>query len=340
MWKRVAAVVASLVVSGVFLWLALRDIPMAEVWGSIQQAQLTWVVAAVLSGVVAIWTRAVRWSGLLSGQITVRRSFYIYGITQFMNLLPFRMGEVARTILAARERVPIVTTASSIVVERLLDLVFVLGMLVIIVPQVDDLPASVVQSVTTFSVLAIAAFVVLLVLARYPDFAQRILNMLQSRIPMLERLPLDTLLDNALDGLRPLVDLNRFLHAVLWTFISWFFSWLIFYVSGLGLGIAADAILFHMMGLSLAAFAVAVPLTVGAVGPFQAGVIVAGAAFGVSEVLATAEGFMVHGLTILSYVICGTWGFLALGVRFVDVTQADKERRSDDADQAEGVPSA
>lgn len=328
MWKRAAAIAASLVVSGVFLWLALRDVPLADVWRSIQQAQLGWVVAAVLAGVLAIWTRGVRWSGLLDGQIPVRRSFYIYGITQFMNLLPLRMGEVARTVLAARERVPIVTTASSIVVERLLDLVFVLGMLAVIVPQVDDLPASVAQSVTTFSVLAIVAFVVLLVLARFPDVARRILNALQTRLPALQRLPLETLLDNALDGLRPLVDLNRFIHAVVWTGIAWFFSWLIFYTSALGLGIGADSVLFNMMGLSLAAFAVAVPLTVGAVGPFQAGVIVAGAAFGVSEVLATAEGFLVHGLTILSYVICGTWGFLALGVRLADVTRGGGDAKA------------
>ena len=44
---------------------------------------------------------------------------------------------------------------------------------------------------------------------------------------------------------------------------------------------------------------------------------------------------MVHGLTILSYVICGTWGFLALGVRFADITQNDKKKHGDSEDKAE-----
>jgi uncharacterized protein (TIRG00374 family) len=333
MWKRIGAILASLVVSGVFLWLAVRDVPVDEVMGSIRQANPLWMVLVVVVGLIGIYTRAIRWRGLVDNRLSQTRAFYIVGIMQLMNVLPLRMGEVARTVLAARERIPIVTTASSIVVERLLDMLFVLGMLSIVMTQADTLPASVSQTVVTFSVLAAIALVVLILLARYPKFARNILNAVQNRVPVLKRLPLETLLDNALDGLKPLVDMGRLTHAVVWTFVSWLCSWLMFYFSQLALGVPAGALAFPTLSLSLAAFSVAVPLTVGAVGPFQAAVKVAGDVFAVNAITATAMGFLVHGLTIIDYVISGTWGFLGMGVSFGEVTKTKEKPKNTVGDE-------
>jgi glycosyltransferase 2 family protein len=329
MWKRAGAIIASVIVSGVFLWLSLRDVPIAQVTDSIAHANIVWVVVTLGLGMAGIYARGVRWRGLVDDRVSVRHAFYIVGIMQFVNVLPLRMGEVARVVLATREDIPIVTTASSAVVERLLDLILVLAMLAVVAPRAQDIPPSVAQSITTFSVLAIIAFVVLLVLGRYPAFTRRLLLGIQQRVRLLQRFPLERLLDQMLDGLKPLTNRRRFIDAVIWTLIAWFCSWGTFYTGQVSLGISATALSFTTMCIALAAFAVAVPVTVAAVGPFQAAVIVAGVAFGVNDVLATALGFLIHGLTITSYIIAGTWGLLGIGVSLADITRRPASKPSE-----------
>jgi len=324
MWKRVAAIVASLVVSGFFLWLALRGVELQEVGGALRRASPGYSALALLVAVVGIFTRGLRWRGLVGDRVTVPRAFYIVGVMQLMNLLPLRLGEVARAALAAREEVPVATTASSILVERLLDLAFVLALLGVVTPQVEELPASVGASVRLFGVLAAVGTVGLVGLARFPGVVRGVLARLTGWFPVLERLPLEDLLTNALDGLKPLTDLRQFARAVWWTLVSWALSYGVFYFGGLALGVDASDVFFPALGLGLAAFAVALPVTVGAVGPFQGAVIVSGAAFGVPSVRATAVGFLVHGLTMASYAICGFWGAGALGASLGSLASSDE----------------
>ena len=116
---------ASLIVSGVFLWLALRDVPLTEVVNGIRQADFTWVLLSLLCVFGAQASRAVRWRGLLDNRIAFVQAFHILNVTMLLNQLPLRAGEVARSLLATRSNVPVVTAATSIVVERLLDVVTV-----------------------------------------------------------------------------------------------------------------------------------------------------------------------------------------------------------------------
>ncbi|MFZ4813510.1 MAG: lysylphosphatidylglycerol synthase transmembrane domain-containing protein [Phototrophicaceae bacterium] len=324
MWKRIVAILASIAVSAVFLWLAVRDIPLADIWQSLLQANPWWALAALVVGCLGIYTRGIRWRGLVNFQVTRARAFYIMGITFILNLLPLRIGEAARAVLATREKIPLMTAATSIIVERLLDVITVLIVLAVCFTQVETLPDAVRQSVLVFSVLAIIAFVVLIVLARFPDFSKRTLHAIVERIPLLERLPLESLLVNVLDGLRPLVVWGSFVHAVVWTLISWALSLTMFYLTQLALGYGADSLLNAALSLTLASFSVAVPLSVGAIGPFQGAVRLAGEALNVPGSLSTAMGFLVHGLTIAMYAITGIWGFLATGVSLADLTQRDE----------------
>ena len=114
--RRWVIVAASVLVSALFLWLALRDVPLTEVVAGIQQAELPWVLLSFIGVVCGLAARAVRWRGLLDSRISLVHAFHILNITMLLNQLPLRAGEVARTLLATRSGVPIVTAATSIVV--------------------------------------------------------------------------------------------------------------------------------------------------------------------------------------------------------------------------------
>ncbi len=323
MWKRIGAVVVSITVSALFLWLALRGIQIGEVWAEIQQANMGWIALSLVVGMLSIYTRAIRWQGLVDFKVNQRQAFYIVGVMFMLNLF-FRLGEVARTVLARRERIPVVTAATSIVVERLLDTVLVLVVLLIVVSRVPDMPPEVAANVSriapVFAALSVVAFVTLIVLARYPKFAHRMMHIFIDRIPLLKRFPLDDLLDHLLQGLKPLVEWRSAAHALGWTLISWLLSWVVFVVVQLAFADTTDVVLQSSLGMSLASFSVALP-SVGAIGPFEAAMILAGQAFGEPETIALAIGVVVHLVTIIVYVVSGLWGSIGLGVALTDIMQ-------------------
>ena len=138
--RRWIILAASLIVSGVFLWLALRGVPFTEVIDGIRQANLFWVIVSMLCILGAQGSRAIRWRGLLDNRVPLLRAFHILNLTMLLNQLPLRAGEVARSLLATRSGVPVVTAATSIVVERLIDVVVVVVMLAVALARLPSAP--------------------------------------------------------------------------------------------------------------------------------------------------------------------------------------------------------
>ena len=318
--RRWIILAASLVVSAGFLWLALRDVPLAEVLDGIRQADPVWIGLSFVGVFGALAGRAVLWRGLLDNRLSLMQSFHILNITMILNQLPLRAGEVVRTLLTTRYNIPVVTAATSIVVERLLDVVTVVVILAIGLTRLPDAPPAMGQAATFFGAAAVIAFVVMIVFARYPQVADRVLVWFESRLPVLKRLHLQKRVDEVLDGLRPLTHARRAIHAIVWEIISWSFSLATFYCLERALAIQnVDLGLMTLLGVSLASFSIAIPVSVAAIGPFEGAVRVAGNAVSMSAVAATTLGFLFHGITVLGYAFWGVIGLVALGVSFGDV---------------------
>jgi glycosyltransferase 2 family protein len=129
------------VFSAVLLALVVKSI-----WGGadqlgnqLQSANWPLLVPAILLYFVAVWMRSLRW-GLLVPEYAVKTSTLfsalLVGFT-VNNLLPLRMGEVARVYLLARwARVAYTATLASLIVERVLDglslgLLLLVGLLIV-----------------------------------------------------------------------------------------------------------------------------------------------------------------------------------------------------------------
>ena len=320
--RRWIILAASLIVSGVFLWLALRGVPFAEVIDGIRQANLLWVVVSMIGILGAQGSRAVRWRVLLNHRVPLLRAFHILNLTMLLNQLPLRAGEVARSLLATRSGVPVVTAATSIVVERLIDVVVVVVMLALALARLPSAPRALADAATLFGIAAVIAFFALIAFARYPQLAHRLLLWLEARLPALKRLNLVRRIDEVLDGLRPLTDPGRALQTLFWTATGWFFSLATFYALERALGVTGvDLVMGAVIGVSLAAFSIAIPVSVAAIGPFESAVRVAGDAVSMSPVTATTLGFLFHGVTVLSYAVIGTIGLIALGISLGEVMQ-------------------
>lgn len=131
--KTVLTILLSLAFAAFFLWIALRGIDFETVQKSIAKANYFWVAAAGFFGVLAYWLRAVRWNLLLEPmghKISNANAFYTISFGYLMNLTIPRSGEVARaTALYGVEKVPVDQSFGTIILERVVDFVCLLGFL-------------------------------------------------------------------------------------------------------------------------------------------------------------------------------------------------------------------
>lgn len=335
--RRTLFIIASIVVSGIFLWLALRNVPLSDILTRIREANLLWIGVAFILHALGQWTRAVRWSGLLDFKLPSMQAFHILNIGFLLNQLPLRAGEFARMVLATRSKVPLFTAATSVILERMIDTLLVVILLVITVSRLPSVPPTIISTIQFFGIAVVIAFGVLVYFSRYPAAGHRAVGLAEQFLPFLKRFNLTQLLDHVLDGLKPLTQWRSAVHTIAWTLIAWAFSFATIYALILSLGIheivlpgtntSVDTLSLSILGVCLAALSIAIPFSVASVGIFESAVQFAGQLVGLSgtssfDATALSLGFLFHGINIFGYAVWGVIGLLLTGISLGDVMNA------------------
>jgi len=131
----------NILISAVFLWLALRGVDYGEMIDSFTRVNYFWVLASVGINIFSCWLRAVRWQYLMLpvARIKTNRMFSALMIGFMVNnILPFRLGEFMRGIALKRtERVSFSASMGSVAIERVIDvitLMMIFGLTLIFFP--------------------------------------------------------------------------------------------------------------------------------------------------------------------------------------------------------------
>ncbi|CAI8736985.1 lysylphosphatidylglycerol synthase transmembrane domain-containing protein [Chryseobacterium sp. IT-36CA2] len=131
--KSILTIVISLAFAGFFLWLALKGLDFKVIQKSLAKANYLWVLFASVFGLLAYWFRAIRWNLMLEPmghRISNSNALWSISFGYLMNLTIPRSGEVARaTALYGVEKVPVDKSFGTIILERVVDLVCMLGFL-------------------------------------------------------------------------------------------------------------------------------------------------------------------------------------------------------------------
>lgn len=110
----------------VFLLVAVRQIQWGNLASTIQSANLAWLLAALLSVLVGLCLKYLRWVSLIRNyeiQSGPANLFRAYFVGQAVNIvLPFRGGELVRIGYFSNQPSVIPEVASTIVLEKYLDL--------------------------------------------------------------------------------------------------------------------------------------------------------------------------------------------------------------------------
>ncbi len=328
--RRLLFFLASIAVSvGSLAWI-LRAAPFSDVLNSLGRTDPVYLLLAVFAVALSLLTRGVRWWILLNRRISVLESFHMINVMFLGNQLPFRLGEVARGVLATRRGVPLVTSGTSIIVERLIDVLMLVLLIAATVSRMPAAPADLTDQAWLFGLMALAGFLVLLVFAYAPASAHRLLDKLLRAFRPLQRLPMKTMLSHLLDGLQPLTDKRTLLLTAIWTLLAWSAPLAALYFSHRALGIEVNYTISVPLGIALTAISIALPVSIAALGPFEVAIVVTGQLVGMSDVDAIALGFLLHGINVISYAAWGTVGLLALGASPAIAFGADGERSKED----------
>lgn len=308
MTKERIRLAIGLLVSAVFLYLALRGLRLHEVWNTIQGANYWWLLPGVGAYFLGVVVRTWRWHYMLRPikPIPLRTLFPVVCIGYMgNNIYPARAGEVLRAyILKRREQVSMSANMATVVVERLFDGLTMLLFVFLALP-ISNFNPRYEAIVTLFSALFFGALVLFLALAMRPHTARAwYTRLLALCVPQRFHDAAHHLFDRFIDGLASL----RNGRDVFMIFITSIIIWLL---ETLKYWFVMHAFPFHVSFLVLMLMngivnlATTLPAAPGYIGTFDAPGIEVLEAFGVPGEIAAGYTLVLHAALWLPITLLG-----------------------------------
>lgn len=303
--RTVARAGLGIAASAVSCVLLAQSVDLEAAGAQLQAVDPRWLVLPFVAIVGQFALRARRWALLLSSAsgaaVPASGIAPALAIGYLANaVLPARLGEVARTLVAARRtRLEIATVAASVVVERLIDL----AALVTLAVLGTGLASTIGWPVVLAAIALVAG----------PHVIAKAAGHLATRLPAW--LP---------DGLRPtaqrvlgaLSGMGRrsMLYALILSALAWMGDVAVVWLCGQAIG--ADLSLGAALAIAVgAALASALPAAGGYLGTYELGAVAFGAMAGVPSSTALAVALVSHAFAVLPLALAGVIVVLRGGLR-------------------------
>ncbi|NLG63646.1 MAG: flippase-like domain-containing protein [Candidatus Cloacimonetes bacterium] len=320
-------------ISVALLWWAFHEEDPAAIWAELKLADPLLFVLAAAAATGVFWIRAWRWKAILAAAApdTAFRSRFAAVSIGFMgnNLLPLRVGEFARVYALSRmERVSMVASFGSLVIERLFDGIFVVLLLFVAV----SLPGFPVVETNTYlavarglGVMIALAVIILTLLVWQPVRAVRVFQrIVVVLLPKKLERPLVDALEAFLAGVSSLRNPWLVLRVSAWSLVLWLFNAVGFYVGlfAFGMHLPFEAALFLQSAVALA---VSIPSGPGFFGPFEGATrLVLVDIFGADRAQALAYAIGFHLAGFIPITLIGLFYAWRLGLSLREVAETEE----------------
>ena len=328
MIRRIVLAIVGFALGGLCLWLSTRSVDWREAVRIFRSADAAGLATGIGLFAAAAVLRALRWRTIIAfrTRLSMRMSLQALLAGYAVNsVLPARLGEIFRAhYLGRRAGVSRPGALASIVIERLLDLVTVIGSLAAGLALAGGGDSA--SRHVLFAGAALAGLAVVLLLALAWLLSQRSakdwLLLMAARVPAGDRIArrLGGMLGDFTQALQ-VVRTRHFLVAVLLTFPIWILEACAMWSVCCAIGVTLDltAMLSLLGGASLSTL---VPTAPGYVGSYQIAFVVILGQFGVGPTLA------IVGATAVQVYLIGTLTLVGLAILAVDsVASAVKAAR-------------
>ncbi len=320
-------------ISGVFLYLALRGLHLEQVWAALRDAQYVWLLPGVAVYFVALYLRAWRWHYLLRPlrAVATRDLFPIVSIGYMgNNIFPARAGEVLRAVLLRRQRqIPVSASLATILVERVYDGVVMLGFVFLNLPElarVAGADSGFVGDLQTLalwgSVAFMAALAAFLLAGMFPTRAAAVLARLVQPLPagLAERV--ERVGQAFLDGLRGLGSPREAWMIFVTSVAIWLLEtakyWFVMHAFPFRVPFFALMLMNGVVNL-----ATTLPSAPGYVGTFDTPGIAVLAAYGVDKAMAAAYTLTLHAALWFPVTALGAYYALQAGLHWRELARPE-----------------
>ncbi len=321
--RRYAIGIIGLVISLLAVYSIVSEIGIERLVEAFRNANYIYILPCSFLILLGLIARGIRWRALLNHDLSISRAFNIMNVAYMVNaILPMRLGEVARAYLAsqASEQVAMVRALSTIVVERLLDVIavlIILGFAITSAPLPDE-----VRGIAAAAAPAVGiGFIMLVVMSAQRKRVLMVLAALIRSLPFIERFHLVETAGHFLDGLSPLTQPAFFFKVVLWTTIAWGFSLVSGYVLMPGFFGMSDWTATHLFSAA-ASFANALPAMPGSIGTYEYSILISFQSLGYADA-AVITGFavMIHALNLGINALLGIYGIAQEGISLSQLSE-------------------
>ncbi len=343
-WAQV--LLGSLVTVGC-LALALWGVDPAAIGRSFSRANYATVPVMLVLLVAYFWLKAIRWRLLLHPLKSFRTSQLVGPMMiGFMgnNVLPFRLGELIRVFVLGRHcRVSRAAILTSVVIERLLDMLAILTLLAIGLMPVSGFPSQYRWIAIIGGAVTIA---VLVAMALFLAWTARLLKWLEWGLSWVPLLPeswcrrLLTTVESGAQGLASLRDGRLMWGSLTTSLLQWLTQAAAIHVAlwSFDLAVPWSA---SLIVLGVTALGVTVPSSPGFFGVIQACFMVSLRPFGVEKADAFAASVYFHVVNYIPVTLVGLYFLHREGLRLRDVEQrAAEESETDAAEDSDGCVKA
>ena len=187
--KKIFRILPGFILSGIALWLVLKEVSFNELVISFQKMNLGYLFLALVVVTINLFTRAFRWQLVLKPirEVSLIACFRLTSIGYLVNnLLPLRMGDVVKGSLLKRYKFSIVEGVATVFLERVLDTAILILLFCGILMAVDlsiDLPTEIKNAGLLVGIGTFFMLLFLFLFVRHKNFFENKLLILLKRFP-------------------------------------------------------------------------------------------------------------------------------------------------------------
>jgi uncharacterized protein (TIRG00374 family) len=268
------------------------------------RADLRFILAGIFATLLWLVIRGFVWRTLLQNKASFRDSFLTINEGYLLNnILPFRLGEIARAFLMSRKAaLDFWQVIPSIIIERALDLAIAAGLFLSTLPFVIGVSWAK-QAAIGIGIIVLAGLGAIYILARNREPVLKWVERVSERSRLMKKLAGRRVIA-FFDGLAILTDGKLFLKALSLEGLNWFVGILQYYLF-LCAFFPHPNMLWAVFAVGVGALGIAAPSSPGALGVYEAVLVGALVVFGLEASATIAYAITMH---IISYILTGLIG--------------------------------
>jgi hypothetical protein len=295
-------------ISLVCLLLVLWNVDFREVLTALQQANYVWLLPASLPYAGTLISKVVRWQLLFPDKyrgIRRQKLFSALMISYALNtIFPARLGELARAyVIGETEGLSKSLALSTIIVEKVLDILTLLLFLVLLLPFVA-LPPWIQRPAVFMLPVFVCLFIAILALTYQRQRTLGLASFLLKYVPVLDAERTLGSLDSALSGFDVLRSVRRNIYLWGWSLAVWATGalFILFIMFAFQINAPPSA---AVLVLCVTSLGMTIPSSPGYIGVYHWLVVSALLIYGVDRELALSLAFALHALTFLPLTLLG-----------------------------------